>query len=383
MRENLKKALSGLGLLELLRRGRYFATGRRADLRFKETYIAIRKGDREIRMSPDSAENSCLPALVENFDYVHSAVVPKSVDGMTVVDFSRRQVHRLARTGTEIELAFGSDSLAIRKGHHEIRLNPSHIVYLWDLGDFFFDQDFSAVVPEMQNGIAVADYSRPRVHRLSHSGVAFEFPSLPESDKSAEAYLSALQLKPGDAVLDFGAYAGACAYFLSRAIGPEGVIGCFEPDEITFHYLEGNIARHELSNVRAFQKGLWTETTTLAFQSEGSTGSSIVSVLGRKTNTKTIDVVNLDDAAALIGGARVAAVKMDIEGAELEVVRGAGDFLRRHQPRLVIEPHPLAGNMNTEEICEILRSFDYHADFVSQGVQDWPLIAASPKHRTG
>ncbi|MEJ7607462.1 MAG: FkbM family methyltransferase [Bryobacteraceae bacterium] len=103
-------------------------------------------------------------------------------------------------------------------------------------------------------------------------------------------------------------------------------------------------------------------------------------VLGRSSNARIVDVVTLDEAAALLGDKRVAAVKMDIEGAELEVLRGAGDFLRRHQPSLVVEPHPDgSGKMNTEQICEILHSFNYSADLVSQGAEDWPLIAARPK----
>jgi hypothetical protein len=69
---------------------------------------------------------------------------------------------------------------------------------------------------------------------------------------------------------------------------------------------------------------------------------------------------------------------MDIEGAELAVLRKAGKFLRVHQPRLVIEPHIVEGKMSTEEICHILKSYGYVTELLQQGVQNWPLIAARP-----
>lgn len=383
MTNKLTKVFSKRGLDEVARRTRraaeVLAEGAPQTAPPGGTYVAIRRENREIRVTEGFACSASLPALVENFDYVHSSVQTQFIAGVAVADFSRRQLHHLTQSGANVELSFEHDYLAVRKDNREIRLNPSHIVYVWDVGNKLFDHDHSAVVPEMQDGVAVADYSQPRVHRMTRTGLEFAFPSFAESDDSGEAYLAVLQLKPGDVVLDFGAYAGVSGYFLSHAVGPEGLVGCFEPDETNFRYLEDNIARHGLSNVRAFSKGLWTETTKLSFQSEGNMGSSLVSVIGRKTNAKLVDVVSLDDAAALLGRGRVAGVKMDIEGAELEVIRHAGEFLRRHQARLVIEPHPVAGTMNTDEICHILRSFGYTADVIAQGLTDWPLIAARPQ----
>ena len=109
-------------------------------------------------------------------------------------------------------------------------------------------------------------------------------------------------------------------------------------------------------------------------------GSSAVSVLGRNTNVKVVKVLSLNDAVKLAGkeATRVAAIKMDIEGAEVAVLKSAGDFLQRHKPRLVIEPHFVNGRMCTEEICQLLRSYGYSVQLLAQGVQSWPLIAASP-----
>jgi FkbM family methyltransferase len=247
----------------------------------------------------------------------------------------------------------------------------------------FFDYNHSAVIPTTENGVSVVDYSQPKLHRLRRSGLEFEFPSLPEADESVDGYIHALKLKPGDVVFDLGAYAGASSYFLAQAVGPAGMVVAFEPDPATFKFLEANVARHQLPNIRPVNKGIWSETKQISFQSEQSLGSANVSVLGRDSNVKTIDAVTLEDAAALTDGRRVAAIKMDIEGAEIPVLKNAGNFLLQHRPTLVIEVHFIDGKQPVDYVCEILRSYGYSVGSPSQGTADdgteiGGLIAAWP-----
>jgi len=379
-----------MGLLEILQRARTAVSAEfrmqqaieRAGLRgvalyFEPAYAVARKDHREIRLHPSTAAGPFLSSIIDNFDYHHSSVVPRKSEGVSVVDFATPQVHRLTRISKDVELFFSEHFIAVRDGECEIRINPAHVAYLWDVA-VFFEYYHSAVFPEKKQGLSTVDYSRPRVHRLVRSGVEFEFPSLPEPDETTEPYLAALRIQPGDIVLDLGAYAGASAYFLSKAVGPHGLVASFEPDEVTFRYLKANVARHGLANVKIFKKGIWSETTTLAFQSEGNMGSSVVQVLGRNSNVKRIGVVTLDDALILEGAPRVAAIKMDIEGAELAVLRNAGDFLRRHRPNLIIEVHFIDGRRPVEEICEILRANDYLVELPLQGSGGEGLVAAWP-----
>jgi FkbM family methyltransferase len=241
----------------------------------------------------------------------------------------------------------------------------------------FFDYYHNAVQSQVGEGRAVVDYSAPRIHTLSRSGVAFLFTSLPESDESTQTYLSALQPRPGETVLDLGAYCGASAYFIAKLVGDSGLVLSFEPDEENFRALIKNIRTHALANVTAIPKGVWSETTTLTFQSEGNMGSAAASITGRETNLKKVSVLSLADVAALCSGRRIDAIKMDIEGAELAVLRHAGEFLLAHRlPRLVIEPHFIDGRMVTEELRTILHGYGYQTRLLSQGVQNWPLISA-------
>jgi FkbM family methyltransferase len=268
-------------------------------------------------------------------------------------------------------------SISIRKNKKEIILSNMHHIYVYDMIKYF-DYYHGAVVSKNEL-YSTVDYSKTRMHQLSKSGVEFEFPSLPESDESTETYLNALKLRDGDVVLDLGAYAGASAYFMSKSVGDAGLIVSFEPDETNFKSLAANIKKHNLKNVTIVRKGIWSSTKTIDFQSEGNMGSSASDISSRKSNVISIDVLSLNDAAEFANKRKIDAIKMDIEGAELEVLKNAEAFLKKHNlPRLVIEPHVIEGTMNTEEICKVLKSYGYSIELLCQGVQNWPLIAAEP-----
>ena len=265
--------------------------------------------------------------------------------------------------------------IGFRFDRREIRLNPRHEVYSYDMINYF-DYYHAAVVAVPHEGIELVDYSKPAVHTLGRSRIPFFFPSLPESDESTEAYMEVLNLKPGQVVLDCGAYAGASAYFLSKAVGPDGLVISFEPDAENFSALVGNIKRHGLKNVMAVNKGVWSSSCSLQFQAEGNMGSGVVSILGRKSNVITVEVLSLEEAASLAGGRPVNAIKMDIEGAELEVIAKCAAFLKKFTPNMIIEPHVVNGEMNTEILRSLLVGYGYKTSLKSQGVSDWFLITA-------
>ena len=294
-----------------------------------------------------------------------------------LIHLARRVWSTIASRRRGIRLTFEGDRIRVRRGREEIHLAPAHEVYTYDMV-VFFDYYFSAVTPEERNGTRVADYSRPKVHRLRRSLVELEFPSLPESDESTEMYLGALQPKEGEVVLDLGAYAGGSTYFFSKAVGPNGCVLAFEPDITSLQFLRANIARHALANVEVFDCGVWSENTTLAFQAEGSMGSSVSALLKRDSNLRETRVITLSEAAKLANGRRIDCIKMDIEGAEVEVLKSAGSFFREHRPRLVIEPHKLDGRMSTDDVSRILQGYGYEVEVLSQGSQEWPLVRAWP-----
>lgn len=69
---------------------------------------------------------------------------------------------------------------------------------------------------------------------------------------------------------------------------------------------------------------------------------------------------------------------MDIEGAELSTILGSGDFLTRHNPRTIIEPHFVGGKITLAPIIEALSGLGYKWSVIEQPELSLPLITADP-----
>lgn len=285
------------------------------------------------------------------------------------------------------DVAFSADGqvATIREGRRAIRIATRWRPYVWEVLHQF-DTFHAAVEPTPIDDLLVVDLSRPAEHRLRPSGVAFEFVSYPESELTGELYLELADLRPGAVVIDGGAYCGASAYAFSRAVGPTGRVLAFEPDPQSYAALQRNLRRHGLDNVTALPQGLWSSSGRLRFVSHGNMGSAIVR--GDAPDAGSIEVTSLADAVARAGVDRLDFVKLDIEGAEVEVLAAARDVLRTYRPRVVVEAHLVDGRLTTRALRELLRDAGYRSQILLeieeatfQLVYGWPDGAPSRPRR--
>lgn len=119
---------------------------------------------------------------------------------------------------------------------------------------------------------------------------------------------------------------------------------------------------HHLDNVVAINKGVWSSSGSLLFQGEGNMGSGISQVQGRTANLFSVAVISLKDLCTEYNIKAIDYIKMDIEGAEVEVLKASGDLLKKYKPRLIIEPHVIGTQLATNEVCEILSSYGYKTE---------------------
>ncbi|MFL6859175.1 MAG: FkbM family methyltransferase [Allosphingosinicella sp.] len=130
-----------------------------------------------------------------------------------------------------------------------------------------------------------------------------------------------------------GAYFGDQAVPLAHALRGRGVCHAFEPDADQARMLERNAALNRLDNLRVHALGLWSDASAfLAFRGADALASTVAAETGIATTT-----IDLYAAAAGIG--RLGLVMLDLEGAELEVLKGAEARIRRDSPHLVFEVH--------------------------------------------
>ena len=85
------------------------------------------------------------------------------------------------------------------------------------------------------------------------------------------------------------------------------------------------------ADIKLYNAGLWSEDKTLYFERMGNAGSRIVK---EKTET-SIKTVALDNCVS----GPVTFIKMDIEGAELEALKGSREIIKKYRPRLAISAY--------------------------------------------
>jgi FkbM family methyltransferase len=144
----------------------------------------------------------------------------------------------------------------------------------------------------------------------------------------------------GDTVVDVGANIGYNTVYLSHAVGQTGRVIALEPAGDNLDVLRRQLTENGLRNVtvHAVAAGRARETRTLYLRGELSAVNSLFSdgCYGPVTATVPVPVVPVDDLVE----ATAAVVKIDVEGAEIDVLEGMPRLLRRPDIRLVVEWHP-------------------------------------------
>ncbi len=254
---------------------------------------------------------------------------------------------------------FEKEIIAVRKKGREIHISNAKFPYVQDMISHF-DSYYGTVEPDSRG---VVDYSSPKVHRLRKSGISFHLPSIAEEAEVIDDYFRWYRPQAGDLVFDLGAHAGVSTYFLSQAVGPSGRVFAFEPDPQVWESLTRNIADLGMENVRAVQAAVAGQGGKLPFQAEGSLGSALVSVASRAGGgTIAVDAITFSDACQMAGGPP-RFVKMDIEGAELEVIGEAQSYLRDKRIDFAVDTnHTVAGGLTNARLENLFRQIGYRSE---------------------
>ena len=156
------------------------------------------------------------------------------------------------------------------------------------------------------------------------------------------------KLKEGEVVVDAGAFTGDYTVFAAKKVGKEGKVIAFEPDEKNRIILRRNLRFEKLDNVIIVPKGLWNKKATLNFKSQDGLHSNLYSNEGNSS----IDVAPLDYELKRLKINKVDFIKMDIEGAEIEAVKGALKTLKKHKPFVAIASYHIVKGKQTSAFLE-------------------------------
>lgn len=170
-------------------------------------------------------------------------------------------------------------------------------------------------------------------------------------------------VKPGDIVLDVGANIGYYTVMLSRLVGEQGKVICFEP---TSHYgrvLEKNIQANGLQNVETVRVGLSDKAQELEIQI-GEHSATLHVPGNKKLNfSEKIQLLPLDVYLDDHPLARIDFIKIDVDGHEPLFLAGAKETLNRHEPVILLEIshlHYLNAGYMAWEFYDLLKNEGYY-----------------------
>jgi FkbM family methyltransferase len=147
------------------------------------------------------------------------------------------------------------------------------------------------------------------------------------------------KLQPGDVFIDVGANLGLWTLVAANSVGPSGRVFSFEPNPTTFERLSENIRLNgRASSVEAFPKAVSAGEHVVSFLCQRHHNLSAISSAGEGPDTKKVPTLALDCLLTNEWVAsRLAGVKLDTEGHELEALEGARGLIEKRRPWLVVE----------------------------------------------
>jgi len=184
-------------------------------------------------------------------------------------------------------------------------------------------------------------------------------------------YFITTYLNRGDCFVDVGANIGLMSIFASQCVGNPGKILAFEAHPETNQLLQENIALNHVKNIENFNFALGNEAgkatiydnwnvnrggSSLVIHSENSTGFEV--------DVKTLDEVIQNDFQPKM-------IKVDVEGFEFQVLKGATNTIKNCKPILIIEFSVSRDNQyDPFEMIDFIESFEFYEILKLSGTKE-------------
>ena len=181
-------------------------------------------------------------------------------------------------------------------------------------------------------------------------------------------------LKPGMTFYDVGANIGFFSLLAARVVGKTGRVVAFEADPEIVMRLREHVERNPFEWIRVEEKAVWSEPGTVFFERIDPAASPDRGlghiVAARAEDTIQVSAVSLDKYSETQPAPDF--IKCDVEGAEVEVFRGAERMLKEKRPGIICEMH---GEENKRIVLEEFSKLSY----VCKACGPSHILALSPE----
>jgi FkbM family methyltransferase len=160
-------------------------------------------------------------------------------------------------------------------------------------------------------------------------------------------------IKPGMLVIDIGANIGTHTVPFAKLVGHKGLVFAYEPQRIVYYCLCANVALNNLTNVHCLRQAVGNaegsiDVPELDFRKPNNFGGL---ELGKVSGTP-VKLTKLDNLKL----PRLDFIKIDVEGMELDVIKGAESLISKYRPLIYME---VDRPDSVETLTEMMQSLDY------------------------
>jgi FkbM family methyltransferase len=188
-----------------------------------------------------------------------------------------------------------------------------------------------------------------------------------DKHKGTLDYCKYMKFNDGDIIIDGGAAFSSDTQYFDKQVGDNGIVYAFDPNMVSNNNIESK-------SKKIISKVLWDKTTKVSFIMDGS--RSRVSEK-KYDGTEKFSAITIDDFVKNQHLNRLDFIKLDVEGAEMNVLRGGVNSILKFRPGFAISIyHKLEDFFNIALFLdELLTDYVFHIDYFNPYCIDTILFA--------
>jgi len=159
-------------------------------------------------------------------------------------------------------------------------------------------------------------------------------------------------VRENDVAYDVGAHVGYFAVLMGDLVGSAGKVIAFEPRGLNLGYLQKHVATNNCHNIQIVSKALGDHSGHAKLETRTGTGTGYVS----DTGDEDIEITSIDELVESGALPPPTFLKIDVEGGEMAVLRGAQKVIESQRPRMILATH---GDAIDAECRALLREWNY------------------------